>query len=131
MFNLKFKKKFINFQFVLFLGNFINFKTPRGNAFGIRIETLKKVLLIPPRFPRLFRFLSFLCFIFFAFFRPQLSDTKTVDGKLNLFHYIVSFFIEKQPHFLNVVEELKEVPEAAKGDERKMKKEEEEKKNKL
>ncbi|XP_061468430.1 disheveled-associated activator of morphogenesis 1 [Rhineura floridana] len=72
-------------EVVLALGNYMN-KGQRGNAYGFKIISLNKI-----------------------------ADTKSsMDKNITLLHYLITIVEKKYPKVLNLHEELKDVPEAAK-----------------
>nr|XP_020658161.1 disheveled-associated activator of morphogenesis 1 isoform X2 [Pogona vitticeps] len=72
-------------EVVLAFGNYMN-KGQRGNAYGFKISSLNKI-----------------------------ADTKSsIDKNITLLHYLITIVEKKYPKVLNLHEELKDVPEAAK-----------------
>jgi len=79
----KFKKLL---EFVLAVGNYLNGGTARGQAYGFKLEALKK-----------------------------LRDTKTADNQSTLLHYLVQLVDSKNPEVSNFPKDLKHVVAAARG----------------
>ncbi|XP_063296134.1 disheveled-associated activator of morphogenesis 1 isoform X2 [Pelobates fuscus] len=72
-------------EVVLAFGNYMN-KGQRGNAYGFKISSLNKI-----------------------------ADTKSsIDKNITLLHYLITVVEKKYPKILNLHEELKSIPEAAK-----------------
>ncbi|XP_028591314.2 disheveled-associated activator of morphogenesis 1 isoform X2 [Podarcis muralis] len=72
-------------EVVLAFGNYMN-KGQRGNAYGFKIASLNKI-----------------------------ADTKSsIDKNITLLHYLITIVEKKYPKVLNLHEELKDVPQAAK-----------------
>ncbi|XP_044292470.1 disheveled-associated activator of morphogenesis 1 isoform X2 [Varanus komodoensis] len=72
-------------EVVLAFGNYMN-KGQRGNAYGFKISSLNKI-----------------------------ADTKSsIDKNITLLHYLITIVEKKYPKVLNLPEELKDVPAAAK-----------------
>lgn len=73
-------------QLLLSLGNFLNGKTNRGDTYGFKIETLKKI-----------------------------PDMKSADNKSNLLQYIATFMDKQYPDLLTIMEtETSHVEKASK-----------------
>uniref|UniRef100_A0A8C5PFV2 Dishevelled associated activator of morphosis 1 n=1 Tax=Leptobrachium leishanense TaxID=445787 RepID=A0A8C5PFV2_9ANUR len=72
-------------EVVLAFGNYMN-KGQRGNAYGFKISSLNKI-----------------------------ADTKSsIDKNITLLHYLITVVEKKYPKILNLHEELKSIPQAAK-----------------
>ncbi|XP_004698675.1 disheveled-associated activator of morphogenesis 1 isoform X1 [Echinops telfairi] len=72
-------------EVVLAFGNYMN-KGQRGNAYGFKISSLNKI-----------------------------ADTKSsIDKNITLLHYLITIVEKKYPKVLNLHEELRDIPEAAK-----------------
>ncbi|EFA83348.1 actin binding protein [Heterostelium album PN500] len=72
-------------EIILILGNFINGGTPRGNAFGFKLNTITK-----------------------------LADTKSTDNKMSLINYLAKVLQKDFNSLTNFAEELKHVEPASK-----------------
>uniref|UniRef100_A0A8C9AVS0 Dishevelled associated activator of morphosis 1 n=1 Tax=Prolemur simus TaxID=1328070 RepID=A0A8C9AVS0_PROSS len=72
-------------EVVLAFGNYMN-KGQRGNAYGFKISSLNKI-----------------------------ADTKSsIDKNITLLHYLITIVENKYPNVLNLNEELRDIPQAAK-----------------
>ncbi|XP_007473025.1 disheveled-associated activator of morphogenesis 1 isoform X1 [Monodelphis domestica] len=72
-------------EVVLAFGNYMN-KGQRGNAFGFKLSSLNKI-----------------------------ADTKSsIDKNITLLHYLITIVEKKYPKVLNLNEELRDIPQAAK-----------------
>lgn len=72
-------------EVVLAFGNYMN-KGQRGNAYGFKISSLNKI-----------------------------ADTKSsIDKNITLLHYLITIVENKYPKVLNLSEELRDIPQAAK-----------------
>ena len=74
-------------EIVLAFGNYLNFGTNRGHALGFRLDALTK-----------------------------LADTKAVDKKTTLLHYLANFLDEREPEMLSWADEMQAVKQAVKVD---------------
>lgn len=73
-------------QLILSLGNFLNGKTNRGDTYGFKLDTLKKI-----------------------------PDMKSADNKTNLLQYLATFIDKQYPELMNTLEsEMAHVEKASK-----------------
>lgn len=97
------------FEIILAVGNYVNSGTARGQAYGFKLDALKKVARSqnPFEFELLQRSNPFLV---------QLSDTKsTTSGRISLLHYIAKFIEESHPDLSQWTNELEDVAKATKS----------------
>jgi hypothetical protein len=73
-------------EVVLAVGNYLNGGTQRGQAYGFKLEVLKK-----------------------------LRDTKSADNQTTLLHYLVQLIDAKEPDAAMFPKEIKHVVAAARG----------------
>ncbi len=73
-------------EIILAIGNYLNGSTPRGQAYGFKLEALKK-----------------------------LRDTKSADNQTTLLHYIVQLVEKQDEDALAFSKDLKHVAPAARG----------------
>jgi len=82
---MKAKGLFKVMEIVLELGNFLNAKTPRGDAFGYSLNSLTKLV-----------------------------DTKSTDLTQNLLHYLISLLQKHGREFLHFAEDIPSIAAASK-----------------
>jgi len=82
----KSKNLLIILEIMLAVGNFLNAGTPRGGAYGIKIDYLKKF-----------------------------SDSKDLSGKKHLLHYVTSYSAKNYPELLKISEEFPDIDQASKN----------------
>lgn len=85
-------------QTILALGNHLNGSTPRGQAYGFKINTITKV----------FDF-SYLLIM------SQLGNTKTTDNKLTLLHYLVMVLKDQNKDALTFTNDFVSCEKASKS----------------
>jgi len=69
---------------VLALGNYLNGQSNRGGCYGVRLNSL-----------------------------PKMVEVKAANGKMNLMHYLMDLLEKKHKELLTLIEELTPVHDAA------------------
>lgn len=96
------------------MGNYLNNSQPKTNkTTGFKINFLTEVHLLPIKYSTFDRMLVVVASSHSC--PPQLSTTKTVDGKSTFLHILVKSLCQHFPDVLDFSKDLTMVPLAAKG----------------